>query len=237
MSKKKKKQQQQQPAKSGEARHSSEGVASAGSSAAAVAPRAFASLAKEGVEPGFGEAGLPLLLVVLLGALVYWADLSFLENAGEFNPKVYPPFVSYRNVEDYNPSDPVEMKRRQGERVYKTACVACHQDSGAGVAGQFPPLAGSDWVLATKPDRIIRIVLNGFSGPATVKGAAYNNAMPPWKGSYNDDDIAAVITYIRSSWGNKASEVKAAEVKAIRDLLKDNDSPMSEPELLKVPVQ
>ena len=80
-----------------------------------------------------------------------------------------------------------------------------------------PPLAGSDWAQAEGPNRIIRIVLNGLAGPIDVEGAHYGTGvMVPFKDNFNDQEIAAVLTYVRQEWGNKAGPVKPEQVTAIR---------------------
>jgi mono/diheme cytochrome c family protein len=102
-----------------------------------------------------------------------------------------------------------------GERTYGQICASCHQATGEGVAGNFPPLKGSPW--ATGDVRVpISIVLHGLQGEVAVNGTTYNGAMQPWS-MLSDDDVANVLTYVRSAWGNTASAVTAAEVKAIRD--------------------
>ena len=100
-----------------------------------------------------------------------------------------------------------------GAKVYAT-CSACHQATGAGLPGVFPPLAESEWVNGPV-ENLIRIQLRGLAGPIKVKGADYNMAMPP-NATMSDDEIAAVLTYIRSNFGNKSSAVTAAQVKALR---------------------
>jgi mono/diheme cytochrome c family protein len=98
-----------------------------------------------------------------------------------------------------------------GSKVYTTNCSSCHQANGKGQPGVFPPLAGNA-VVTGPADKVIHIVKNGLSGKITVNGATYNGQMPAWKGTLSDSDIASVITYIRSSWGNKASAVTASQV-------------------------
>ena len=98
-----------------------------------------------------------------------------------------------------------------GEKVYTTNCSSCHQANGKGQPGVFPPLAGNSTVTGPAAT-VIGIVKNGKSGKITVNGTSYNGQMPAWKGTLSDADIASVITYIRSSWGNKASAVTTAEV-------------------------
>lgn len=103
-----------------------------------------------------------------------------------------------------------------GEQVFTANCVACHQANGAGIPAAFPPLANNPIVAAEDPTFITRVVLFGLQGPITVEGADYNGLMPPWEKVLNDDQIAAVLTYIRSNFGNKAAAVDAATVGAQR---------------------
>lgn len=120
---------------------------------------------------------------------------------------------------------------KEGEKVYAAVCSACHQANGAGVAGAFPPLAGSDWV-AGKPEILAAAVLHGLSGPIIVNGNSYNGAMPPWGATLSDDDVANVLTYIRSSWGNSAGPVEPGLVAPIREA-HPNRAPWTEEELRK----
>lgn len=122
----------------------------------------------------------------------------------------------------------------RGQELYGTTCGACHQANGEGLAGQFPPLAGADWVLAEDTSKIIRIVLNGLTGPFEVNGVSYNNTMVPWKDVLSDDDIAAVLTYVRNEWGNKASMVTAEQVSAARAKVQDRADAWTAEELQKV---
>ncbi|MBV8170826.1 MAG: cytochrome b N-terminal domain-containing protein [Candidatus Eremiobacteraeota bacterium] len=100
-----------------------------------------------------------------------------------------------------------------GAKVFASNCASCHGASGQGLPGSFPPLAGNPFVVGD-PAKVIATVDNGMHGAITVNGAAYNGQMPAWKGTLKPDEIAAVITYIRTSWGNKASPVKVEQVKA-----------------------
>lgn len=97
-----------------------------------------------------------------------------------------------------------------GAQVYAGKCAGCHQATGAGVAGVFPPLANSPWVTQSER-RLVQILLHGIQGPIEVLGTTYNGLMPAWK-SLSDEDIAAVATYVRASFGNSAAPVTAATV-------------------------
>ena len=113
----------------------------------------------------------------------------------------------------YTNSGPeTKLATATGEELYKKNCVACHQADGGGIAGSFPPLSKSDY-LADKEKTILQ-VLKGKSGEIKVNGSMYNGTMPPQQ--LNDDEIAAVLTYVYSSFGNTGGVVSAAEVKALR---------------------
>jgi len=109
----------------------------------------------------------------------------------------------------------------KGEAVYLANCAACHQPNGAGLAGAFPPLAGSDFL---KGDRkaVMGAALFGLSGPITVNGVEYNGVMPSL-GHLPDEDLAAALSYVFNSWGNDGAAVSVAEVAALRIELGQTD--------------
>lgn len=98
-----------------------------------------------------------------------------------------------------------------GSVVFGANCATCHGSTGAGQPGAFPPLAGNPMVTGD-PAKVIAVINNGLSGSISIKGQTYNGQMPAWKSILSADQRAAVITYIRSSWGNKASAVTPAQV-------------------------
>lgn len=117
-------------------------------------------------------------------------------------------------------SEPVELTANTreerilfGERVYEQNCAACHQASGAGIPGAFPPLAGSDYLLSD-PKRAISVVINGLAAPITVNGQKYNGVMPAVQ--LSDEKVANVLTYILNSWNNNGGEISPEEVAAKR---------------------
>jgi mono/diheme cytochrome c family protein len=118
-----------------------------------------------------------------------------------------------------------------GKRVFTQNCIVCHQQTGLGVPGQFPPLAGSEWVLSQDwhgDNHIVKIVLHGFQGAVTVKGQQFNNVMAPWGKVLKDEQIAAVLTYVRNEWGNKAPPITKDFVAKIREQTKDRTEPWSQ---------
>ena len=95
------------------------------------------------------------------------------------------------------------------------SCVTCHQATGLGLSPAFPPLAESEWVTGPV-DNLVRILLQGLQGPLQVKGQTYNGAMTPQVMLQNDEEVAAVLTYVRNSFGNKASVVTPEMVAEVR---------------------
>nr|WP_255719641.1 cytochrome c [Pelomonas sp. P8] len=103
-----------------------------------------------------------------------------------------------------------------GGALFASMCVACHQASGQGLPGVFPPLAGSEWVRG-KDTTVAAILLHGINGQLTVKGNVYNGAMPSFGEQLSDEQIAAVLSYIRSQWGNAASPITTETVAVARE--------------------
>lgn len=116
-----------------------------------------------------------------------------------------------------------------GRQIYAT-CTTCHLATGQGIPGTYPPLAGSDLTTGA-PEIPIAIVLHGLHGPIKVSGKDYNNIMTPWGPVFNDVQIAAVLTYVRSQWGNSASAVTAEQVAKVRAATSSRTTMWTWPEL------
>ncbi len=108
-----------------------------------------------------------------------------------------------------------EVSASNGERIYNQNCASCHQSNGEGVKGTFPPLAGNPTVTGFDV-HVIHIVKFGLTGRTAVDGVDYNGMMPAWSQSLSNADIASVITFIRSAWGNRARPVSEARVAAVQ---------------------
>jgi len=102
-----------------------------------------------------------------------------------------------------------------GAKVFATNCSSCHQSTGQGIPGTFPPLAGNP-VVVGDPTKVIHIVKFGLTGKISAGGHAFNGVMPAWRQQLSNADIASAITYMRSAWGNKASAVSASDVAAVK---------------------
>ncbi len=103
----------------------------------------------------------------------------------------------------------------QGDVIFAGMCQACHQGSGLGLPGQYPPLAGSEWLLKD-PETPVRIVLRGLQGEIAVKGSLFNNKMPRFFDRLSNEEIAAVLTHVRAAWGNAAPPISATLVDSLR---------------------
>ncbi len=181
---------------------------------------------------------MPAWLWILAVVLVGWAALYLGLNSGGFQSDVFNASqVSWSGGggADSGPPDPMVV----GKRVFTANCVVCHQANGMGVAGQFPPLVESAWVLDGDwhgDNHLVRLLLHGLQGPVEVKGNIYNNAMPAWK-QLKDSEIASVLTYIRNEWGNQAEPITADYVASIREETADRSEPWTQAALQAIPRQ
>jgi mono/diheme cytochrome c family protein/glucose/arabinose dehydrogenase len=118
-----------------------------------------------------------------------------------------------------------------GQAIYEALCLNCHQALGQGLTGVYPPLAKSEWV-AGNPQALIKLTIHGLAGPTKVLGKDYGLVpMPPM--GLDDQQLADVLTYVRSAFGNQASPVTPAEVKAVREATKGRTTPWTDAELGK----
>jgi mono/diheme cytochrome c family protein len=125
--------------------------------------------------------------------------------------------LSLKPATQSNPSpiDAADARMRAGQAIYKDSCAGCHTDAGTGSPMLFPRLAGSNAVQSDEATTLIRTVLFGSHGAAT-DGAPTQPAMPSFAWRLGDAQVAAVVTYIRNTWGNAAAAVSASDVKKVR---------------------
>jgi mono/diheme cytochrome c family protein len=182
------------------------------------------------VEPKAGSATMPIWLIVALLVIFFYGGLYFDDRGGWFSANVYAPYHSAAELEKYQPvGDDGGLAR--GKVVYEQVCALCHGSDGAGKPGQAPPFAGSEWVVTDNVGRLIRIPLQGLNGPIKVKGVEWNLAMPAMGAALSDEDLAALLTYMRNAWGNKASVVTPEQVKAVRAATAGRTQAWTGPEL------
>jgi len=157
---------------------------------------------RENPDPTEGERPVPpLLLAAVIGLVLWGIGYIYITQTNDAAA-----FGDHRTLSTLE--GPAAGAKVDGAQIYQAQCVACHQATGLGLAGVFPPLADSEWVKGD-PKRLAQIVLHGVSGTLTVKGAAYNGMMPSFKDKLGDAELAAVLTHIRSQFGNRAGSVDA----------------------------
>jgi mono/diheme cytochrome c family protein len=133
--------------------------------------------------------------------------------------------------------DDLKASADRGKAIYMVTCMACHQPSGLGIPGAFPPFDGSEYVIGD-PKRLVALVIKGYTGPITVKGVNYNNILiavdmqfPQLK---ENAKLADVLNYIRTAWSNKADKAITPEfVEKVRDEFKDRTTPWNAEDLAK----
>jgi mono/diheme cytochrome c family protein len=178
---------------------------------------------------------LPLVMLFVVSGCILFAATYLNRYSGHFDPAIYNEnLLPSKNAPVAIKVDPIA----QGLRVFNTPgyCATCHQPTGQGIPGVYPPLAGSEWVNG--PDaRVIRIVLDGLQGPVHVEGKAFGTAVMPAFGpsgfNLSDEQIAAVLTYVRQQWTNKSPAITEDEVAKIHQQVADHKA-WSEAELLQV---
>ncbi|HEX7387396.1 MAG TPA: cytochrome c [Castellaniella sp.] len=171
---------------------------------------------REYSEPYEGSHPVPKLVLTAIGVLLIWAVYHLYVS---FNPM--PASVGDNRVAQ----DFIVPKTINGGQIYAANCVACHQANGAGIPGVFPPLSKSEFVDAKDPGVMVRILLHGIHGPLTVEGKKFDGQMPDFGGKFSDEEIAALVTHVRSSFGNTASAADAALVAKVRADTKDQKGP------------
>jgi len=177
---------------------------------------------RENPDPHERNVPVPKIVLGVVSALVLWAVGYIIATA----PNDPPELGDGRTLAtlEGKPAGVAAAGAADGAQIYAANCVACHQATGAGLPGVFPPLAGSEWVLAA--DKVpANILLHGITGKLTVKDSAYNGQMPPFKDKLSDAEIAAVLSHVRSSFGNSAGAISADVVKAEREAGKARKDP------------
>ncbi len=195
--------------------------------------RIHESILREKVEPREGMEPVPLWMIGVIMGTILAGGIYLGMYSGGFRADVYDERPGGFSAQESKgkgggpnqagavaATDPAADLLKIGKRQYNNNCMACHQATGLGVAGQYPPLVKSDYVLGPER-RLISVVLNGLEGPLTVQGCAFNGPMAVWGKTMNDKQIAAVLTYIRQEWGNSAPPLSPEQVQAVR---KENES-------------
>jgi len=157
------------------------------------------------------------------------------ERAGKLRNLLKAPDAAAPDDGDDEPMPLTEAQQTryaQGKALYQAVCMACHQAHGKGQPGMAPSLRGTPWVEGPE-EQLVRIVLDGLEGPIVVDGEKWNLVMPGHRESpiLSDERIAAILTYVRRTWGNEASPVEPDTVQRIREATADRRRPWTAEEL------
>jgi len=200
-----------------------------------------AAIQREKREPRVGLEPLSLWLIAIYGLAIFFGGAYLGRFSGSFGGDGLDPLGGAPRTTKTGPNGPGGAQTQElsqadrGKKIFSANCATCHQANGMGVAGQYPPLAGSEYVLGSTK-RLGMILLKGLQGPLTVKGAQYGTAvMQPWDKTLSDAKIADVLTYIRQDWGNKAAPVAPEGIAALRKELANHPDSFTEADLKAVP--
>lgn len=185
-------------------------------------------------EPTVGSGNVPMWLMMLPLLLAFWGAMYFDWHGGWFNSSVHAPYTSVAELTMLQPSTGGDRILIRGKLVYDQVCALCHGVDGAGKPAQAPTFINADWVISENPAQLIRIPLQGISGPIIVNGEEWNLAMPAMGASLPDDDLAAVLSYMRGAWGNQASPITPEQVQEVREATKSRTQPWTATELQAV---
>jgi mono/diheme cytochrome c family protein len=200
-----------------------------------------AAIQREKLEPRVGLEPLSLWLIGLYGLAVFFGGAYLGRYSGNFSGDGLDPLGGAQPVKKTGATGPGAAQAAEltpaerGKKIFSANCATCHQMTGLGVAGQYPPLAGSE--IVNGGSRLpAMIVLKGLTGPVTVKGQHFGSAvMQPWEKTLNDQKIADVLTFVRQEWGNTGGPISAEGVAALRKELAGRAESFTEPDLKAVP--
>jgi mono/diheme cytochrome c family protein len=185
---------------------------------------------REKMDPAEGMRPLPWIFTMLLGAMAMWGGFYIVITPSG----VHTEYGDQRTVSLLRPAVEGAVPSStsvNGKQIFIGKCSACHQATGLGLPGVFPPLAGSEWVKGD-PVSLTNILLHGIEGELKVNEVTYKGAMPGWS-SLSDGEIAAVTSYIRSDWGNNEPVIDEGLVKRQRDITKARSAPYKNAEEIK----
>lgn len=118
-----------------------------------------------------------------------------------------------------------------GKKLFTQNCASCHMGNGKGIPGSIPPLAGSAMANDADATKPIRIVLHGFKGAIERNGTKYNGIMQSWKSNFDDQQIADILSFVRSQWSNAGGAITADQVKEVREKTASRNGQFTEAEL------
>ena len=184
------------------------------------------------------QQGLAVLDEAAKHPLDRWMEPAFKTARAHLQDQSYIPEEPEEEPIETDLEGPQRELFVKGQQIYSRdgSCETCHQPNGKGLeASGFPPLAGTRWVLGNE-ERLIKLVLKGLQGPIEVQGRQYpgNVPMTPFEGMLDDEEVAAVLTYVRNAFGNEAAPVSPETVQRVRAEIQDKEGFYTPAELLEI---
>ena len=182
---------------------------------------------RENEDPEEAVRPMPVAALLVAAGMVVWAVIYILNT----EPLNLSQFGDQRTRAELSGPVAAAGGAVDGKALYAAQCAACHQATGAGLPGVFPPLDGSEWVQG-EPRVLANILLHGVSGKIEVAGQSFDGMMPAFA-QLSDAEIAGVLTHIRSTWGNQAEAISADFVASEREAGSARTTPFEGGEALK----
>jgi len=195
--------------------------------------RLHRAILREPSDPVEGREPAPWWVLATAVAAIFWGGWYLGRYGGTFGAASHVAFGSPQSVVTAGTlpaSDPIAL----GKSVFTRNCQACHQATGLGVPGAFPPLVGSEWVTGP-PEVLVRILLDGLQGQVQVAGARFDGAMPAWRDALSDAELAGVLSYVRQWKPNTAEPVAASLIAEVRAATAGRGRPWTAGELQALP--
>src|ERR1043166_3369765 len=200
-----------------------------------------AAIQREKREPRVGLEPLSIWLIAVYGLAIFTGGAYLGRYSGNFSGDGLdpmggpPPPKKGGGAAGQQQEQAALSPHDRGKKIFAANCQTCHQANGQGVPGQYPPLDGSEFTTGGSR-RLGMIVLKCLRGPVKVKGQQYGSAvMQPWDKTLTDQKIADVMTYERSEWSNKATEVTAEQIAALRKELANHPESYNEHDIMAAP--
>ena len=187
-------------------------------------------LQRQKPEKAIGYSAFPLILLGIMCTAVFFGAIYLAHYSAHFDPTVY---NEHEKARTGAATVAVITPAQLGKRVFNRTCITCHQATGQGVPGVYPPLAGSEWAQGPE-ERVIHIVLYGLNGKIHVHDKDFDNSMASLGTALKDDEIANALTYVRSEWGNNAPPVSAEAVAKVRAAEGARTKPCTVDELMQM---
>ncbi len=200
-----------------------------------------AAIQREKREPRVGLEPLSIWLIAVYGLALFCGGAYLGRYSGNFSGDSldisYAPAQAHgANAGGNGAAATVLTPAERGRKIFSANCATCHQMTGLGVPGSYPPLAGAEYVNSGTR-RLGMILLKGLTGPIKVKGQTFITSaqMAPWEGTLNDQKISDVLTFVRQEWGNTGGPVAPEAIAALRKELASRKESWIEADLEKVP--